>query len=160
MRANRPAIRLLSMESEPDVAPFVTEVLPPLVAPGRYPAVFVRAERRLPFGRHAIYLHFELMATAPEQASADGVHLYLSCPLRSDGKVAPSSKYARLWEFVAGVRATRRDRMSSRIFAAKVFTVEVRTVTTDHHQRPLPEALRYSMIAHIVEVETGRAVVP
>jgi hypothetical protein len=158
MRANRPAIRFLSMESAPDVAPLVTEVLPPLVAPGRYPAVFVRAERRVPFGRHAIYLHFELMATAPEQASADGVHLYLSCPLRPDGKVAPSSKYARLWEFVSGRRATRRDRMSARIFENRVLTVEVRTVTADHHQRPLPEALQYSMITGIVEVQTGRAV--
>ena len=53
-------------------------------------------------------------------------------------------------------RKRRPDRVSLRDFKDVVLWVTTRTVVRDYKQRPLPEALRYSVIDELKEIEVGR----
>lgn len=48
----------------------------------------------------------------------------------------------------------RPDRLSLEVLRRQLWRVRTRTVETDYKQRPIPEPLRYSVIAEIVEAET------
>lgn len=49
----------------------------------------------------------------------------------------------------------RPDRLSLDFLRRQLWRVRTRTVTTDYKQRPIPEALRYSVVAEIIEAETN-----
>jgi hypothetical protein len=50
---------------------------------------------------------------------------------------------------------TRPDRASLGFLRGRLWRVRTRTVATDYQQRPIPEPLRYSVIAEILRAETG-----
>lgn len=49
----------------------------------------------------------------------------------------------------------RPDRVSLAFLKGRLWQVKTRTVVTDYRQRPIPEALRYSIVDEIVCAETG-----
>lgn len=129
----------------------------PLVPEGEHwEAGMVRAERGNVAGREKAFVIFRL--TTP--GDYFGVELFMSCTIPAHGRWARSSKFYMAWLMAAGKEPTRRDRLSTRIFAGKLFRVRVRTVKRTWQNAPLPPHLQYSIIDCLLEVVAGGSTAP
>ena len=117
------------------------------VPDGTYDAKAIRADAKLSVaGQRRIFIWFEIIG-----GSSDGVRLFMACPIPPNRRPSPSSKFYSAWTIANGGAPPRRtDQMSLRVFENRLFRVRVTTVTKNYQQRPLPPALRYSVIAEIL----------
>ena len=116
----------------------------------------VASRRRGTYGRSNLVVTFELVSTAAGLAVPRGTRLSMWCRLGPGGHIPSKSKWARMWCLVAGRRPTRSERrMTTAILRGKLLRVAVRTVIVDDQQRPLAPVNQYSIIDHILAVETG-----
>jgi hypothetical protein len=86
-----------------------------------------------------------------------GVKLYLVCPCPANGGriFGFGSKLVAAATVALGHLPKRRDRLSTRMFAGKVFLARTRTVTRDHDQQPRPPEDHYSVISKLLSKEAG-----
>jgi hypothetical protein len=130
----------------------------PLVPEGEYVARYVRHETAMAFKTPKLFLHFELIGPCHE-----GTNLFIAYRVkRLVGQPGKNGRFAvarrnELYLQLARLadRRLRLDRISLRALRQCLLRVRVRTVTTDYRQRPLPEALRYSVIAELLGIEAG-----
>jgi hypothetical protein len=127
--------------------------VPAMVPDATYQMGFVRAERGHFENRQRIFLWFRIV-TAGDHF---GTELYLVCPCpTSGGKIfGLGSKLVAAATVALGQRPKRRDRLSTRIFAGKVFLTRTRTVTRDHKAKERPKEDHYSVVAELLNVEAG-----
>jgi hypothetical protein len=126
---------------------------PLLVPDSDYQIGFVRAERGHFENRQRIFLWFRII-TPGEQF---GIELYLVCPCPANGgKIfGLGSKLVAAATVALGQRPKRRDRLSTRTFAGKVFLARTRTVTRDHKGKERPREDHYSVLDELLRVEAG-----
>lgn len=131
----------------------------PLIPEGTYDAVGGKASVLNVFGSRKLAVQFDL--AIPDSESPNGIrHVslmrYYNVKPGPGGRhgAGPHSVYFRDWTLVAGRRPSRRDRLSPSVFTGALVSVEVRTVSKDSRQHPLPEHARYSVIARLVEAKT------
>lgn len=136
--------------SDQDVE-FICDAHPPLLIPeGKYEAAFLRAERKWLWGSEKFYLWFQILS----QGDFQGEELYMACnaPKKTKrGKVATSNKYYQSWVLAAGRKPNRYDRMNTKVFRGKVILLNIRTVTKNANNLPLPSFLQYSVIDDVLE---------
>lgn len=127
--------------------------VPPLVPEADYQVGFIRAERGHFENRQRLFLWFKIITPGP----SFGIELYLVCPCPANGgKVfGLGSKLVAAATVALGHRPKRRDRLSTRMFAGKVFLARTRTVTLDYHQRPRPPTDHYSVLSELLGIEAG-----
>lgn len=132
---------------------------PPQIPPGTYKAIFKHHETSYSFKTPKVYLHFELQG-----GDYAGMRLYRAFRVKElRGKQGKGGRFKlrhshelyRQFVKLSGARE-RPDRISLRRLKHCLLNVSVRTVTTDSRQRPLPPALRYSVIDDLVSVEAGQ----
>ena len=131
----------------------------PLVPDGEYLARYHRHDTQRMFGTLKVFLHFEILDPGPY----NGTRLYRAYRAvdvvhgKKGGrrfKLRPRSQlYLDLCRLYGGNH--RRDRISLTALKSLVLRVRVRTVEKDYRQRPLPEALQYSVVGDLVGVEAG-----
>ena len=141
--------------ADPDIELTLTNALPAPLPATDYLGTLVKVRRGTPFKRPALELVFEIVADVAGNPVPEGTRVSLWLALGTNGRVRPSSKFARTWELVAGRRAHWKQPMTTGIFRGKMLRLRLRTVTTDHQQRELPLLLRYSIVDAVVGVETG-----
>lgn len=133
--------------------------IPPLVEEGIYSLVFDHHRTRYLFGRAAkLYCYFKITDPGP----FNGVRLVryynvksLQSRPRKGGafNVGFHSDFVREYVMLCGM-PERLDRMSTRQFKNFIAKGRVVTVREDAKRRPIPEGLRYSVIAEIIGRET------
>lgn len=130
--------------------------VPALVPDADYQMGFIRAERGHFKNRERIFLWFQI--TSPGEQF--GVQLYLVCPCPANGgKIfGLGSKLVEAATIALGQRPKRRDRLSTRIFAGKVFLARTRTVTRDYNEQQRPKGDHYSVIAALLRIEAGASI--
>lgn len=134
---------------------------PPLVPPGMYAGQFLHHETALLF-RHApkVFLHFRLVDMGPH----NGKLLWRPYNVREligrvgrggRFKVSRRSDLVRELAAISGQRF-RLDRISFDSMRHILVRLRVRVVQRDQRQRQIPEPLRYSIVAELIGVETGK----
>jgi len=127
------------------------------VPDGVYVARYIESETLFLFNSGKVVLRFEIV-----QGDLAGTRLVkpyrvkklLSRP-RKGGRFSLGRSSELLRDLVRlSDMKIRPDRISLEVLRRQLWRVRTRTVTTDYKQRPIPEALRYSVIAEIVEAET------
>ena len=131
----------------------------PLIPNGEYLAMYHRHDTKRMFGTLKVFLHFEIVDPGPY----NGTKLYRAYNAvdvrhgKKRGrkfKLRPRSQlYLDLCRLYGGNH--RRDRISLTALKSLVLRVRVRTVEKDYRQRPLPEALQYSVVGDLLGVEAG-----
>jgi hypothetical protein len=131
----------------------------PLIPDGEYIARYHRHDTQRMFGTLKVFLHFEILDPGPY----NGTRLYRAYRAvdvvhgKKGGrrfKLRPRSQlYLDLCRLYGGNH--RRDRISLTALKSLVLRVRVRTVEKDYRQRPLPEALKYSVVGDLLGVEAG-----
>jgi hypothetical protein len=128
---------------------------PVLIPEGEYEVGFRRASTRFKgFGRDNVYLYFQII-TPGEHV---GLELYLPLrvsPQKGCTAMAPSSALARAVAVALGHPASRRDRITLKVFKGKAFRVSVETIDRDSKKRKLPPVNHYSRIAMLLERTAG-----
>ena len=126
---------------------------PPLVPDAEYQIGFIRAERGHFENRERIFLWFRIVTPG----EYFGTELYLVCPCPTNGRkiFGLGSKLVAAATVALGQRPKRRDRLSTRMFAGKVFLARTRTVTLDHKGKQRPREDHYSVLAELLCVEAG-----
>lgn len=121
----------------------------PLIPPGGYEVVFVKAVKKQHWKGHKAYLWFEIITLGEWQ----GVQLFLPCNLKTEGKISTRSKYHQNWVVAAGRKPDRNEkkRMTTRVFEGKVFLARVVTVKKDQKNLPLHPELQYSKIEGLLK---------
>ena len=127
--------------------------VPELVPDGDYQVGFFRAKRARFKNRERIFLWFRIVTTGPQY----GVELYLVCPCPTNGgkKFGLGSKLFAAATVAMGHFPRRRDRLSTRLFAGKVFLARTRTVTVDSDQKRRLPRDHYSVIDKLLGLEAG-----
>lgn len=130
----------------------------PLVPDGEYVVRFIRHETATVFKTPKLFIHLELVGPTHQGArlyAAYRVKRLIGQPGKS-GRFVISSRSELLIQLarIYG-RQMRMDRVSLRALRHCLLRVRTRTVTTDYRQRPLPEALRYSVVAELLDIEAG-----
>ena len=98
------------------------------------------------YNRNVLVLTFQLL-----DEQYPGVRLQRYLPVSK--RAGRSSAYYREWVIAnAGILPRRGDRLSPKKFHGKLFRVEVKTVRSGWHGRPLPETLCYSKVAAVLEL--------
>ena len=131
----------------------------PLIPDGEYLAMYHRHDTKRMFGTLKVFLHFEIVDPGPY----NGTKLYRAYNAvdvrhgKKRGrkfKLRPRSQlYLDLCRLYGGNH--RRDRIGLTALKSLVLRVRVRTVEKDYRQRPLPEALQYSVVGDLLGVEAG-----
>lgn len=126
---------------------------PELVPHGDYQVGFVRAVRGRFKNRERIFLWFRIVTPGTQH----GVELYLVCPCPENGgkKFGVGSKLFAAAAVALGHFPKRRDRLSTRLFAGKVFLARTRTVTTDSDQKLRQTRDHYSVIDKLLRLDAG-----
>lgn len=130
----------------------------PLIADGEYLAKVVGHETATVFKTPKIFLHFQIVRPGQEE-----VLLYAA--YRAKDLIGHPGKNGR---FILGRRSElllqlcrldgkpmRGDRISLRGLRRCLLRVRTRTVVSDYRQRPLPEAMHYSVVAEMLAIEVG-----
>ncbi len=127
--------------------------VPELVPDGDYQVGFVRAERGRFKNLERIYLWFSIITPGAQH----GVKLYLVCPCPKDGgkKFGIGSKLFAAAAVALGHFPKRRERISTRLFAGKVFLARTRTVTADSNQKLRQIRDHYSLIDKLLRLDAG-----
>jgi hypothetical protein len=125
----------------------------PVIKPGCYEARSSHVRRAHFWSRH----YLEVLFTVFEGSAVNGAVLATGVPayftLSSDGRAVPGpgSELARLLQLFRGTHHALTDGVRLGDLKAKLWMVEIGTVTTDKNGRPLAEASRYSKVLHVVE---------
>lgn len=131
------------------------EERPVLIPEGVYEVCFRRASTRFKgFGRENVYLYFSIMTPGEHL----GLELYLPLrvsPLKGCTAMAPSSALARAVAVALEHPASRRDRITLKVFRDKAFRCTVETVKVDSKKRKLPQVNHYSRIGILLEKIAG-----
>lgn len=127
--------------------------VPELVPDGDYQVGFVRAARGRFRARERIFIWFRIITPGAQH----GVELYLVCPCPANGekKFGVGSKLFAAAAVAMGRFPRRRDRLSTRLFAGKVFLARTRTVTSDSDQQLRQPRDHYSVIDKLIRLEAG-----
>lgn len=127
--------------------------VPELVPDGDYQAGFVRAVRGRFKNRKRIFLWFRIVTAGAQH----GVELYLVCPCPANGgkKFGIGSKLFAAAAVALGHFPKRRDRLSTHLFAGKVFLARTRTVTADSDQKLRQPRDHYSVIDQLLRLDAG-----
>ena len=130
--------------------------VPALVPDAEYQMGFVRVEDGNFKNRKRYFLWFQII-TPGEQF---GVQLYYVCAFPKNGGTifGAGSKLVAAATVALGQRPKRRDRLSTRIFAGKVFLARTRTVTHDYDERLRPTGDHYSVIDELLRLEAGASI--
>ncbi|MFA7666367.1 MAG: hypothetical protein WCY32_09635 [Burkholderiaceae bacterium] len=128
------------------------------VPDGAYVARYVEHETLFLFNSGKVVLRFEIAdgdLAGTRLIKPYRVKKLLSRP-KKGGRftLGRSSELLRDMVRLSGMK-TRPDRISLEMLRRQLWRVRTRTVTTDYKQRPIPEPLRYSVVAEIVEAETN-----
>jgi len=126
-------------------------VVCPLIPEGGYEVGYVRAEKKLMWGREKLFLWFQI--TTPGEYHSE--QLYLACNLPTGKKLSQSSKLGRAWVLALGQKTDRFDRFSPKVFQGKRFRAKVRTVTQSSKQSKLRPEQQYSIIDELTEKVIG-----
>ena len=127
--------------------------IPPAIPNGdQYEVGFLRAEEAHQYGRHKMYLWFQL--TTPGEWY--GESFFITCNIALKGKWGPSSKFWLTWVLAAGRRPKRADRMSTAVFKNKIFRVRMRKVLKTSKQIDRTTAQQYSVVDDLLEVTVGQ----
>lgn len=128
------------------------------VPDGLYVARYVESETLFLFNSGKVILRFEIAdgdLAGTRIVKPYRVKKLLSRP-RKGGKFTLGRSSELLRDLVRLTDTKiRPDRLSLEVLRRQLWRVRTRTVTTDYKQRPIPEALRYSVVAEIVEAETN-----
>ena len=125
-----------------------------------YQAVYTHHETTKVFNTPKVFVHFRIVEPGPYF----GVHLYRAFRVADFvGKPGRNGRFrlkkrSELYLTMCWLyewRKMRPDRVSLRDLKSVVLRVTTRTVKRDYKQRPLPEALRYSVIYEIKGIEVG-----
>ncbi len=128
------------------------------VPDGVYVARYVESETVFLFNSGKVVLRFEIA-----DGDLSGVRLIkpyrvkklLGRPRRGGRfTLGRSSELLRDLMRLTGAKV-RPDRMSLEVLRRQLWRVRTRTVDTDYKQRPIPDPLRYSVVAEILEAETN-----
>lgn len=129
----------------------------PLIPAGEYLAMFKDhrvVELRMFRGAPKVFIRFKLVDAGPHT----GVVLYRAYRVkhRIDDRRFVVGRRSTLLAMMVRVLDLRNrpEHLDVRSLAHKLFTIRVRTVTHDAHQRPLPDALHYSVVDDVVRAET------
>ena len=133
----------------------------PLIPDGNYPTKYTHHDTAIVFATAKVFVHFEIVEPGPYFG------LRLMRAYRASGLIGKPTRNGRfrlkrrseLFLTLCRLderRKRRPDRVSLRDFKDVVLWVTTRTVVRDYKQRPLPEALRYSVIDELKEIEVGR----
>jgi hypothetical protein len=133
-----------SLWPEVDLRPLREDVRVP---EGEYDARAFRANYKKSIGgERRLFIWFELIG-----GQADGVRLFMACPIPRNERPSPSSKFYQAWTIANGGRPPKRnDRMSLRIFENRLLRVRVVTVKTDYRQRTRPPSRWYSIVSEVI----------
>lgn len=132
---------------------------PAQIPPGEYQATYMRHETAYFAKSPKVYVWFRIIG-----GSHDGTKIYrayrveaLNGKPRKGGafKVRHSSELYRQFVTATGHKE-RPDRIALSRLRNCVLLVSVRTVMSDYRQRPLSEALQYSVVDEIKSVEAGK----
>lgn len=119
----------------------------PLIPEGEYQAISRQAKILNGFKRRTLQVDFEIVG-----GRYDRTRLPWYCPLPAKGQRPPRSSYFfRAWVMIHGRDLRRGERPSTHHFEGKMFRVRVTTVPDDHHKDPLPDGLKYSRVAKLLE---------
>ncbi len=144
----------------PDIELIIEDVFP-RIEPGIYVAVCVDVQPRV-IGRAAkVVLLWDVIV--PDRDAPDGFLKYrlpCYCNAKELGQRTASArgsmKLARLALLVMGRSGvSRRQKVRLRMFVGIEARVSVRTVEKDFSQRPLAEAVKYSVVDNVLEVTAG-----
>ncbi len=124
----------------------------PLIPDGNYEVVFHRAEEKRLWGKTRLFLHFRVS----QQGEHVGKDLFMSAVMPTNGRFSISSKYIAQWSLAAGIRPSRLDRLSTKVFRGKLFLARVRTVISGHDGKERAPSWHYSIIDTLLEVRAGR----
>lgn len=136
---------------------FIDGERPTLVEPGVYDLVFEYHETLYLFGRAPkLVCHFHIVTPGPffetKLCRYYNVKTLASKPRRGGAfKIGWKSDFLREYALLFGLPA-RLDRISTEAFKARVIRGRVITVSRDSKQRVIPDGLRYSVIAELIEV--------
>lgn len=130
----------------------------PLVPDGEYVAKLIRHETANVFKTPKLFIHLELV-----ESTHQGARVYAAYRVKrligqpgKNGRFVISPRSELLIQLIQIYGQHRRlDRISLRALRHCLLRVRTRTVTTDYRQRPLPEALRYSVVAELIGIEAG-----
>lgn len=86
----------------------------------------------------------------------EGKELFLVCTFHTKGELTTRHKYYKQWTIAAERKPEKSERLVFGVFKNRLFRILVRDVETDSSGRPLPEVLKYSVVASIIEPMTGR----
>lgn len=125
--------------------------VPPLLPAGDYEVVFHHVEEKKLWGKNRLFIHFRVA----QQGEYLGKILFMSVVMPTNGKFSLTSKYLQQWSLAAGVRPTRLDRLSTKVFHRKLFLARVRTVKYGHDGKERATSWHYSVIDTLLELRAG-----
>jgi len=123
----------------------------PRVPAGEYEAICYDVRKGRSWGgREDIYIRFRL-----RDGKYDGTELFMVCTFPTKRKLTPRFKYYQQWTIAVGRKPDRRERMVFGVFKKRLFRILVRDVEKNSSGHPLPDVLKYSVVAKIIEPMTG-----
>lgn len=132
---------------------------PPLLPEREFVVSYLHHETAFLFRTAKVFVHFRIV----EEGEYHGLRVYRAYRAheligrpRKWGrfKLRQSSELYRTFVRLSGTRE-RPDRVSLQRFKGTLIRASVRTVIHDAKQRPLPEALQYSVLDELVSMEAG-----
>lgn len=124
----------------------------PRVPEGEYEAVCYNVQTGRSWGgREDIYIRFRLIG-----GPHDSEELFMACTFHTKGELTSRHKYYKQWTMAAGRTPERHERLVFGVFKNRLFRILVRDVEKDSSGQPLPDVLRYSVVATIIEPMTGK----
>lgn len=134
--------------------------LPPTVPDEIYSAIFTHHETAFVFRTSKVFLYFRII----DPGEHFGKILYRAYragalkgePRRNGGfKLRRGSDLLSMIFRILEISKARPDRVSLHEIKNCVLKIKTRTVTKDYQQHALPECMRYSVVADIIEKTTG-----
>ncbi|MDT3680296.1 MAG: hypothetical protein ROZ64_15845 [Burkholderiaceae bacterium] len=127
------------------------------VPDGVYVARYIESETLFLFNSGKVILRFEIVEgdlTGTRLVKPYRVKKLLSRP-RKGGRFTLGRSSELLRDLVRLTAAkVRPDRLSLEVLRRQLWRIRTRTVDRDYKQREIPDVLRYSVVAEIVEAET------
>ncbi len=133
-------------ESDPVVEPICGSDPRPKVEPGIWDAecVETRVYYDRQFRRWVCRLRFSLLETGEKLVG------FLNLGGGDKPRPGPRSEYRRAWIIATGRQPRKRERMPDKVFAGKLFEVEVKDITKRFDQSNHSEAEIYSTVKRIL----------
>ncbi len=118
---------------------------------GEYDAYCYKTKEGPGFGgRRNVYVFFRIYG-----GEYHDTKLFMACTY-PPGKMSPRHKYYQQWVIANGGIPKRGQRLARKVFPKKMYRVLVRDTKKKHsNNRPMAEAIQYSVVDSIVETATG-----